>query len=110
LKRKKIVNRVLKAPAHIKEVGLSHVEQIDLLRKILDILLSNQCALIDNSSTCSQCGRGAKKAGTLSSAFHSVYTDHNVKMARRICPYGWRNKPSIEGWIGRIGRKFKNAE
>ena len=65
--REEIKNIPLSTPQHIKEVGLLHLEQIDILQKILDILLCNQSALIDETGTCLECGSIARKAGKTTS-------------------------------------------
>jgi hypothetical protein len=40
--REEIKNILLEEPKHIEEVGLSHLEQIDVLQKTLDLLVDNQ--------------------------------------------------------------------
>lgn len=90
----------LTAPAHIDAVGFNHIEQINILQQVLDNLIVNQCVLIDEHEKCPECGSVTKKAGKIASHFHSVFTDHKVKMARRLCRCGWSNKPTIEGKFG----------
>ena len=98
--RTEIKSLKLTVPKHIDDVGFNHVAQIDILQQILDNLIINQCALIDDDASCPACGNTTKKSGKIASHFHSVYTDHKVKMVRRLCRCGWGNKPIIEGKYG----------
>lgn len=98
--RTEIASHKLSAPKHIKELGLDHLEQIDLLQNVIDSLLPNQVMLIEEPEKCPKCGKKTHKHGTFSSHFHSVYTDHKIDLNRRTCSCGWKNKYSIEGKFG----------
>lgn len=100
LTRDEINTLTLQSPNHIKEVGLNQQEQIKILQNILDAFLPHQFTLLDNDDVCPECGKRAKKAGYYSSKFHSVYTDHTVKMVRRICQCGWKRKYTVDGYFG----------
>lgn len=100
LTREEVDKFTLQPPKHIKEVGLNQQHQIKILENILDALLPQQFLLLDEDDTCPECGKKAKKAGSYNSKFHSVYTDHKVKMSRRLCKCGWKNKYTVEGYFG----------
>ena len=92
LTREEVDNFELKAPTHIKEVGLDQAHQIKILQSILDALLPQQFVLLNEDDICPECGKRSKKAGKYNSHFHSVYTDHKVttllmlgKNERRKC-------------------------
>ena len=97
---KEIDSFTLQPPKHIKEVGLDQQHQIKILQNILDSLLPQQFLLLDESDICPECGKKTKKGGNYTSQFHSVYTDHKVKMARRLCNCGWNRKYTVEGYFG----------
>lgn len=71
-----------------------------MLQNILDALLPQQFLLLDEDDLCPECGKKTKKAGSYTSPFHSVYTDHRVKMNRRLCKCGWNQKYTVEGYFG----------
>jgi len=100
LTREEVDNFELKAPTHIKEVGLDQAHQIKILQSILDALLPQQFVLLDEDDICPECGKRSKKAGKYNSHFHSVYTDHKVTMVRRMCTCGWKRKYTVEGQFG----------
>jgi len=100
LTRKEIDSFTLQSPKHIKEVGLNQQQQIKILENILGTLLPEQFLLLDEDDICPECGKRTKKAGVYHSHFHSIYTDHKVKMARRLCQCGWKKKYTVEGHFG----------
>ncbi len=97
--RKEIDSFTLQSPIHIREVGLDQQHQIKILQAILDSLLPQQFLLLDEDDICPEYGKKTKKAGKYPSQFHSVYTDHKVKMARRLCKCGWKRKYTVEGYF-----------
>ena len=98
--RAEVASHKLVAPKHIKNLGLNHLEQIDLLQNVLDGLLPQQIMLIEEPEICPKCGKRTRKSGIFSSHFHSIYTDHKIDIRRRTCSCGWRNKHSVEGKFG----------
>jgi hypothetical protein len=96
-----VFSRTLTAPTHIKDVGLNHFEQINVLQNILDNLLPQQFNLIEADPKCQECGRITSKNGVISSNFHTVFTDHKVNIQRVTCKHcSWRNKYTIEALFG----------
>ena len=67
--RNEIISRSISAPKHIKDVGLNHKEQIELLKNILDNLLPNQFNLIENEKKCQQCNGNLQKNGFVSFSY-----------------------------------------
>jgi len=98
--RTEVASHKLTAPEHIKNLGLTHTEQIDLLQNVIDSLLPNQVMLIEEPEICPKCGKRTRKNGIFSSHFHSVYTDHKIDLRRRTCSCGWKNKYNVEGKFG----------
>ena len=96
-----VFSRTLIAPTHIKDVGLNHVEQINVLQNILDNLLPHQFNLIEADPKCQECGRITSKNGIIPSHFHTVFTDHKVNIQRVTCRHcSWRNKYTVEALFG----------
>ena len=48
--REKIFSKELTTPAHIKDLGLNHKEQINTLGKIIDSMLPHQIYLIETDN------------------------------------------------------------
>ena len=62
VKRDTIASYALQCPTSIVELGLRHGEQICLLAKIQDILLTEQSGLMDHEThVCPTCGNILKK-------------------------------------------------
>ncbi len=100
LTREEVDNLLLQSPKHINDVGLNQQQQIKILQNILDVLLPQQFVLLDEEDICPECGKKTKKAGSYTSQFHSVYSDHKVQMVRRQCQCGWQRKYTVEGYFG----------
>ncbi len=68
----------------ILDLGLRHKEQINLLKKIQDEILTMQSPqLVEKLDNCPKCGGEMGKIGYKESDFHSVFTDHKVKVQRQ---------------------------
>lgn len=88
-------------PKKINELGFNHQEQIEIIRQSQNAILHVQQSLInENASVCPECGKKARKSGKFDSDFHSVFTDHKVKLQRYKCTCGWTGKISIDGIYG----------
>ena len=99
--REKIFSKELTTPAHIKDLGLNHKEQINTLGKIIDSMLPHQIYLIETDNNCQQCGGKTFKNGFVSSHFHTVFSDHKINIQRMTCgKCGWRNKYTVESLFG----------
>ncbi len=63
----------IQAPKLISDLGLSHGEQISLLKKVQNALLAEQSILIDTGvDVCPSCSEKLKKFGYRESDFHAV--------------------------------------
>src|SRR5262249_48716692 len=81
VQRDTITSYAVQCPTSIVELGLRHGEQIALLEKIQDRLLTEQSALMDHEMHgCPHCGDPLKKNGYKASDFHAVFSDHTVKL------------------------------
>jgi hypothetical protein len=104
VKRDTIASYALQCPTSILELGLRHGEQICLLAKIQDILLTEQSGLIDHEThVCPTCGNILKKNGYKASDFHAVFSDHTVHIQKHHCSNPdcrWHSTPTIKSLFG----------
>jgi hypothetical protein len=100
VKRDTIASYALQCPTSILELGLRHGEQICLLAKIQDILLTEQSGLIDHEThVCPNCGNIPKKNGYKASDFHAVFSDHTLHIQKHHCSNPdcrWHSTPTIK--------------
>ena len=86
IQRNEITTVAIKNPKHIIDLGLRHAEQIDLIQKLQDHLLSEQSFyLASEIQSCEECDKALCRCGYQSSKFHSVFTDHEVKIQKYKC-------------------------
>ncbi len=104
VKRDTITSYAIQCPTSIVELGLRHGEQISLLEKIQDILLTEQSILIDHEMhVCPHCGNPLKKNGYKASNFHAVFSDHTLHIQKHHCSNAdchWHNTPTIKSLFG----------
>lgn len=85
--RTMITEKVIECPKNLLGLGFNHKEQIALLQKCQDSLLSKQGDCLKGPiDTCPKCDIKLGKGGSQESDFHSVFTDHRVKIQRLKCP------------------------
>ncbi len=90
---------VLSKAATLKELGYTHIEQIDFLQKIQDFKIKHQI-ILNIINTCPTCACKTKRVGVFKSKFHAVLTDHRVGVQRTYCNCGWYSPTGIEGIFG----------
>ena len=94
----------IKSPDSILELGLRHQEQISLLSKVQNSLLAEQSALIEaDPENCPKCGQKLRKNGTNKSKFHSVFSDHQLRIRQHHCinpDCHWSSSPSVKSVFG----------
>jgi hypothetical protein len=94
----------VKAPQSILELGLRHEEQISLLEKVQNSVLSAQSKLIDTGyDICPKCGQNLNKIGYTKSNFHAVFTDHKVGIQKHKCrnpECDWQSSPTTTSVFG----------
>ena len=104
VKRDTISSYALQRPTSILELGLRHGEQIALLEKIQDRLLTEQSVLIDHEMhVCPHCGNPLKKNGCKASDFHAVFSDHTLHIQKHHCSNAachWHHIPTIKSLFG----------
>ena len=83
----------------LRELGYTHIEQIDFLQKIQEFKIKYQI-ILNTTNTCPTCGCKTKKVGVFKSKFHAVLTDHRVGVQRTYCNCGWYSPTSVEGVFG----------
>ncbi|MCP4764298.1 MAG: transposase family protein, partial [archaeon] len=100
--RNTVEEREIKQPKKIIELGLLHEDQINLLKKIQQLILEEQSLTIScGEQHCPNCGFKLKKNGYKQSNFHAVFSDHKLKIQRYICPKCNSNHvPSIKSLFG----------
>ena len=97
-----VIEKEIKSPKNLMELGLTHIEQINLLQKCQDTLLKNQAEFLKPpSDKCPHCSHKLGKGSYQESDFHSVFTDHRVKIKRLKCPNCKRYViPSVQSLFG----------
>ena len=81
----KEIYKEIKKPEKIDDLGYKHEEQISLLQSIQDVFLNEQRNFLVPDK-CTICGSSKiSKSGSLPSDFHSVYTDHKLRIPRIMC-------------------------
>ena len=94
----------IKQPESILDLGLRHEEQISLLAKVQNALLSEQSALIDlGFDSCPKCGRKIFRNGFIYSKFHAVFSDHKIRIQKHRCKNpecGWQSTPTTNTVFG----------
>jgi phage pi2 protein 07 len=94
-----IKEEALSKAGTLKELGYTHIEQIDFLQKVQDFKIKHQI-ILNTVTTCPTCACKTKKVGVFKSKFHAVLTDHRVGIQRTHCNCGWYSKTSVEGVFG----------
>lgn len=94
----------IKPPQTVLDLGLRHEEQISLLAKVQNALLSEQTVLIEaDPDTCPNCGKKARKNGFHQSNFHAVFSDHKLCLRKHHCinpECHWSSSPTIKSVFG----------
>ena len=104
IKRDTITSYALQCPTSIGALGLRHTEQIDLLGKVQNIFVAEQCLLLaPGMHVCPTCGNTLKKNGYKTSSFHAVFSDHTVRLQKPHCSQPdchWHSTPTIKSLFG----------
>lgn len=89
-------------PKKIMDVGLRHIQQIGLLKKIQQKCIDEQYSIVsDEPTVCPKCKVAMNKNGHKQSDFHAVFSDHKIKLQKHTCPQcGVSNVPSIKSLFG----------
>lgn len=102
IERKVVDEKNISSVKTIYDLGLRHKEQIGLLQKLQDTVLTSQIKYLkEDIEFCPKCGNKVCKQGYEKCNFHSVFTDHEVKTQRLQCgKCNWRSTPSIKSLFG----------
>ena len=95
-----IKNERVKKPEELKQLGYTHLEQIELLQSIQDFKILYQSVLIKPEGDCPKCHSNTQKRGIKKSKFHGPLTDHTVRIQRIGCKCGWNSPYTIDGIYG----------
>ena len=89
-------------PKTILDLGLRHEEQIQLLQNIQNAILDSQSLQLEEKlDQCPYCKGSLGYRGYNKSDFHSVFTDHKVKVRRQVCKgCNWKSIPSVKSLFG----------
>ena len=94
----------IEPPKSILDLGLRHKEQISLLAKVQNSLLAEQTSLIElGYDTCPTCGEKIGKNGFMQSQFHTVFSDHKLRIQKHCCKNpecNWQSTPTITSMFG----------
>jgi hypothetical protein len=102
INREIIEERKIDKAVSIIDLGFRHNEQIILLQKIQDQLLAGQAIhMREAGEYCPKCNNKVRLDGSRNSIFHSVFTDHKVKITRLRCgSCGYRSTPTVSSIFG----------
>ena len=94
----------VKRPESILDLGLRHVEQISLLKKVQNAVLAEQSVLIEKETkVCPNCGQKLKKNGYRTSEFQAVFSDHELRIQKHKCNNpgcNWHGSPTVTSLFG----------
>jgi len=93
------LEQTVSKPKNISELGFNHKQQIDIIKSCQESFLKAQSKFLEEDvEYCPRCGSKLMYVGTVSSHFHSVFTDHKVPVKRKKCcnkKCNWFSIPSI---------------
>ena len=97
-----LMEQPIKEVKSIISLGLRHEEQIELLQKVQDQILTLQSSQVSiDVKDCPKCGRKLQKSGYKKSEFNSVFTDHKISVQHKCCrKCHWSHTPSIRSEFG----------
>lgn len=88
-------------PSHIDEIGLNHLQQLSLIQKVSDQLVSLQSVYINEYNECPKCGAKVEKTGKHASRLNAMGTEHEVILQKYRCrKCGWISSNSLKGLFG----------
>jgi hypothetical protein len=81
-----LVEGDIKTPEDVFSLGLSHQEQVSLIKSSQDFILKEQSSLFVAPKTCANCKSSKMvKYGKRKSEYHDVFTDHSIIFGRVRC-------------------------
>ncbi len=95
-----IKSELLKKPEELKQLGYTHLEQVELLQSLQDFKISHQSVYISPQIKCPKCDSLTHKKGVKTSKFYAPLTDHEVRIQRIGCKCGWNSPYTIDGIYG----------
>jgi len=97
-----IKSGTIEKPESILDLGFRHTEQIEIIQKIQDNILSLQSSYLRAEIiSCPICGNQLAKNGATKSTFNSVFTDHKVAVQKLVCcKCRWMSVPSVDSLFG----------
>jgi transposase-like protein/nuclear transport factor 2 (NTF2) superfamily protein len=88
-------------PSHIDEIGLNHLQQLSLIQKVSDQLVSLQSFYINEYKECPKCGSKVEKTGKHVSKLNAIGTEHEVVLQKYRCrKCGWTSSDSLKSLFG----------
>jgi hypothetical protein len=89
-------------PSTLTQLGLRHLEQIEIIRALQEAILKQQSVDLQEAiSFCPKCGHEVIRHGVTHSSFSAVFTDHKVGVHRLKCKQcEWTSVPSIKSLFG----------
>lgn len=93
------LEQTVSKPKNISELGFNHQQQINIIKGCQESFLKAQSKFLEEDiERCPKCGSKLMYVGSVSSHFHSVFTDHKIPVKRKKCcntKCNWFSIPSI---------------
>jgi hypothetical protein len=102
---KAILKREIIAPSEISDLGLTQVDQQQLISRVQDTFINCQTKGLSaiNDGACPECGSHLNSNGKKQSLYHGVYADSHVYMSKLDCSSPsckWNHNPSVKSHFG----------
>jgi hypothetical protein len=102
---KAILKREIITPSEISDLGLTQVDQQQLISRVQDTFINCQTKGLSaiNDGACPECGSHLNSNGKKQSLYHGVYADSHVYMSKLDCSSPsckWNHNPSVKSHFG----------
>jgi transposase-like protein len=89
------------APKSAQDVGLSQLQQTNLLEAIQDVVIGEQVIELNKYDCCPKCGEKIRKNGFEQCDFYALYSDHQFDVQRYSCKKcDWKSSNSFYALFG----------
>lgn len=89
------------APKSAQDIGLSQLQQTNLLEAIQDVVIEEQVVVLNKYDCCPKCGEKIRKNGFEQCDFYALYSDHQFNVQRYSCKAcDWKSSNSFYSLFG----------
>ena len=89
------------APKSAQDVGLSQLQQTNLLEAIQSVVIGEQVVVLNKYDCCPKCGETIRKNGFEQCDFYALYSDHQFNVQRYSCKKcAWKSSNSFYALFG----------